>query len=75
MPIPNPPFVTGHNLAFDEASATVPARLTDHARTMAQGMYQVARDFYVAVGYGNANMTMVAGTDGVILIDPALARR
>ncbi len=59
----------GHNLAFDEASETVSTRLTDHARTMEQGVYQVAEDFYVAVGYGNANMTMVVGTDGVLLID------
>ena len=69
MPIPSPLFLTGHNLAFDEASETVPTRLTDHARTMEQGVYQVAEDFYVAVGYGNANMTMVVGTDGVLLID------
>ena len=59
----------GHNLAFDEASETVSTRLTDHTRTMEQGVYQVAEDFYVAVGYGNANMTMVVGTDGVLLID------
>jgi glyoxylase-like metal-dependent hydrolase (beta-lactamase superfamily II) len=69
LPIPNPLFLTGHNLAFDEASETVPARLTGHARTMEQGVYQVAEDFYVAVGYGNANMTMVVGTDGVLIID------
>ena len=36
---------------------------------MEQGVYQVAEHFYVAVGYGNANMTMVVGADGVILID------
>jgi alkyl sulfatase BDS1-like metallo-beta-lactamase superfamily hydrolase len=36
---------------------------------MTQSVYQVAERFYVAVGYGNANMTMVVGTDGVILID------
>jgi len=69
MPIPNPLFLTGQNLAFDESSETVPAQLTEHARTMEQRVYQVARDFYVAVGYGNANMTMVVGMDGVILID------
>jgi alkyl sulfatase BDS1-like metallo-beta-lactamase superfamily hydrolase len=69
MPIPKPLFLTGQNLAFDEASETVSARLTDHARTMEQGVYQVAEDFYVAVGYGNANMTMVVGSDSVILID------
>jgi len=69
MPIPNPLFLTRQNLAFEHDAETVPARLTGHARTMAQGVYQVAEDFYVAVGYGNANMTMVVGTDGVILID------
>lgn len=69
MPIPTPRFLTGRNLAFDEASETVSPRLTAHARTMEQGVYQVAEDFYVAVGYGNANMTMVVGADGVILVD------
>lgn len=69
MPIPAPLFSTGQNLAFDHPAETVPVRLTGHARTMHQGIYQVAQDFYVAVGYGNANMTMVVGTGGVILID------
>lgn len=69
MPIPAPLFLTGQNLAFDDASETVPAELTEHARTMEQGVYQVAEQFFVAVGYGNANMTMVVGTDGVLLID------
>jgi alkyl sulfatase BDS1-like metallo-beta-lactamase superfamily hydrolase len=69
MPIPTPRFLTGQNLAFDAASETVSTRLTEHARTMEQGVYQVAERFYVAVGYGNANMTMVVGTDGVLLID------
>ena len=69
MPIPTPLFLTGQNLAFTDAADTVPARLTAHARTMEQGVYPVAEDFYVAVGYGQANMTMVVGTDGVIIID------
>jgi alkyl sulfatase BDS1-like metallo-beta-lactamase superfamily hydrolase len=69
MPIPDQLYSTGRNLAFQDASETVPAQLTDHARTMTQGIYQVAEDFYVAVGYGNANMTMVVGTDGVLLVD------
>ncbi len=69
MPIPSPLFLTGQNLAFDHDAETVPARLTGHARTMAQGVYRVAEDFYVAVGYGNANMAMVVGADGVLLID------
>jgi alkyl sulfatase BDS1-like metallo-beta-lactamase superfamily hydrolase len=69
MPIPPPLFLTGRNLAFEHDAETVPAPLTDHARTMRQGVYQVAESFYLAVGYGNANMTMVVGTDGVLLID------
>jgi alkyl sulfatase BDS1-like metallo-beta-lactamase superfamily hydrolase len=69
MPIPKPLYLTGQNLAFDAASETVAPRLTEHARTMEQGVYQVAERFYVAVGYGNANMSMVVGDDGVILID------
>ncbi|HET8630902.1 MAG TPA: alkyl sulfatase dimerization domain-containing protein, partial [Thermomicrobiales bacterium] len=66
---PDPLFLTGQNLAFTQDAATVPARLTAHARTMAQGVYRVAEQFYVAVGYGQANMTMVVGTDGVLIID------
>ncbi len=69
MPIPDPLFLTGRNLAYAHDADTVAAPLTAHARTMEQGVYQVAERFYVAVGYGNANMAMVVGTDGVILID------
>lgn len=69
MPIPTPLFLTGQNLAFTHDADTVAARLTGHARTMEQGVYQAAEDFYVAVGYAISNMTMVVGTDGVILID------
>ena len=69
MSIPSPLFLTGETQAFSQESASVPAQLTAHARTMAQGVYQVAEHFYVAVGYGQSNMTMVAGTDGVLLID------
>lgn len=69
MPIPDPLFLTGENQAFTEEATTVPARLTAHARTMAQGVYQVSDNFYVAVGYGQSNMTMVVGTDGVLVID------
>ncbi|HVX29502.1 MAG TPA: alkyl sulfatase dimerization domain-containing protein, partial [Nitrolancea sp.] len=69
MPIPEPLFLTGQNQAFTDAAETIPARLTAHARTMRQGVYQVADDFYVAVGYGQSNMTMVVGADGVLLID------
>lgn len=69
MPIPEPIYQSGQNLAFTRQTDTFPAKLNGHARTMEQGVYQVAEHFYVAVGYGCANMTMVVGTDGVLLID------
>jgi alkyl sulfatase BDS1-like metallo-beta-lactamase superfamily hydrolase len=69
MPIPDPFYLTRDNLSFTDESETVADALTAHALTMEQGVYQVAGDFFVAVGYGNANMSMVVGTDGVILID------
>lgn len=69
MPIPKPLFLTGRNLAFADDAETVPEQLTSHARTMEQGIYQIAEDFYVAVGYGQSNMTMVVGTDGLLIID------
>ena len=69
MPIPDPLFLTGDNQAFTQDADTVPARLTAHARTMAQGVFRVAERFYVAVGYGQSNMTLAVGDDGVIVID------
>lgn len=69
MPVTTPVFLTGENLAFAEVHKQVPDHLTAHAGTMEQGIYQVADCFFVAVGYGNANMTMVVGTDGVLIID------
>ena len=50
MPIPDPLFLTGQNLAFARDADTVAAPLTAHARTMAQGVYRVAERFYAAVG-------------------------
>ncbi len=69
MPIPDPLFLTGENQAYTGDTPTVPARLSAHARTMAQGVYQVAENFYVAVGYGQSNVAMVVGTDGVLIVD------
>jgi alkyl sulfatase BDS1-like metallo-beta-lactamase superfamily hydrolase len=69
MPIPEPLLLTGQNQAYTEAAETISAELTAHARTMQQGIYQVAEQFFVAVGYGQSNMTMVVGADGVLLID------
>jgi alkyl sulfatase BDS1-like metallo-beta-lactamase superfamily hydrolase len=62
-------FDAGVNLAFTVASPTVPPRLTEHSRRMAQRIYRVADRVYCAVGYALANIIFVVGDDGVIVID------
>ncbi len=69
MPIADPLFLNRRNLAFTGNAETIPERITRHAQMMEQGIYQVMDRFFVAVGYGNSNMTMIEGTDGIILID------
>ena len=60
---------SGKNLADDKPSPTVNPRLTVHSQKMAQRVYRVTDNVYCAVGYGIANVTMVVGRDGVIIID------
>lgn len=60
---------SGVNLAFDRAAPTVDPRLTEHSRRMAQHIYRSADRVYCAVGYGLANMTMIEGDDGVVIVD------
>lgn len=60
---------TGRNLAYDQPAATVDPQLTEHSRVMAQRIYRTAGNVYCAVGYGLANMTMIEGTDGIIIVD------
>ena len=60
---------SGTNLAFDRDAPTVDPRLTEHSRKMAQHIYRSADRVYCAVGYGLANMTMIEGDDGVVIVD------
>jgi alkyl sulfatase BDS1-like metallo-beta-lactamase superfamily hydrolase len=60
---------SGKNLAYDRAAATIDPRLTEHSGKMAQAIYQTAGNVYSAVGYGLANMTMIEGSDGVVIVD------
>lgn len=60
---------SGKNLAYDQPAATIDAQLTEHSRAMAQRIYRTAGNVYCAVGYGLANMTMIEGTDGIIIVD------
>jgi len=60
---------SGTNLAYDQPVPSIDPRLTEHSRRMAQRIYQTAGNVYCAVGYGLANMTMIEGTDGVIIVD------
>lgn len=61
---------SGKNLAYDKPSPTIEPGLTEHSRKMEQRIYQTAGNVYCAVGYGIADMTMIEGTDGIIIVDP-----
>ncbi len=62
-------YDAGVNLAFAIAAPTVPPRLTEHSRRMAQRIYRVAERVYCAVGYAIANIIFVVGDDGIVVID------
>lgn len=62
---------TGKNLADDKPAPTVNPRMTEHSRKMAQQVYQVTDNVYSAVGFGLANVIMIVGRDGVIIVDTA----
>ena len=62
-------FDAGVNLAFAVAAPTVPPRLTEHSRRMAQRIYRVAERVYCAVGYAIANIIFVVGDDGIVVVD------
>lgn len=62
-------FDASVNLAFTIAAPTVPPRLTEHSRRMAQRIYRVAGRVYCAVGYAIANIIFVVGDEGIVVID------
>jgi alkyl sulfatase BDS1-like metallo-beta-lactamase superfamily hydrolase len=62
-------YDAGVNLAFAMSAPTVPPRLTEHSRRMAQRIYRVAERVYCAVGYAIANIIFVVGDDGIVVID------
>lgn len=57
------------NLACTDCDPRVDSNLSKHSETFQQGIYKIADIFYLAVGYGLANVTMIEGTDGIIIID------
>ena len=57
------------NLAYDQPSPSIHPALTEHSKIMEKQVYRVRDNVYLAYGYGLANSTMVAGSDGVIIID------
>lgn len=67
------PLISGQtkNLADDKPSPTVNPRMTEHSKKMVQQVYKVADNVYSAVGFGLANVIMVVGRDGIIIIDAA----
>jgi alkyl sulfatase BDS1-like metallo-beta-lactamase superfamily hydrolase len=54
------------NVASDVAENR---KLADHSREFEKRIHKVADGIYSAVGYGIANVIMLVGTDGVIVID------
>jgi linear primary-alkylsulfatase len=60
---------SGANLAFADAAPTVAPALTAHSQKMSQRIYRTAGNVYTAVGYGLANLTLIEGDDGVIVVD------
>lgn len=60
---------SGSNLAYVDDAPTVAPELTAHSRKMAQHVYRTAGNVYCAVGWGIANMTMIEGDDGVVIVD------
>jgi len=44
-------------------------KLADHSREFEKGIHKVADGIYSAVGYGIANVIMLVGKDGVIIVD------
>ena len=61
-------------MSRDENSATrvlvsVHSELQNHTRPFERKIYQVADTVYVAIGWGIANIIMVEGPDGVVIID------
>ncbi len=59
------------NLADDKPAPTVNPRMTEHSSKMAQQVYKVTDNAYSAVGFGLANVIMIVGRDGVIIVDTA----
>lgn len=57
------------NLAYDQPAETVHPQLTEHSQKMAKQILQPLPNVYLALGYGLANVTMVEGDDGIIIID------
>jgi alkyl sulfatase BDS1-like metallo-beta-lactamase superfamily hydrolase len=62
-------FDAGINLAYTLSAPTIPPKLTEHSRRMAQRIYRVAERVYCAVGYALANIIFVVGDDGIVVID------
>ncbi len=59
------------NMAYDKPAATIPAGMTEHSKTMCKMVIEIVPEkVFLAWGYALANLTMVVGDDGLIMIDP-----
>jgi linear primary-alkylsulfatase len=60
------------NLTYTEPAPTIPAVMTEMSKTFEQKVYQVSPSVYSAVGWGLANMAMIVGGDGIVLVDTGM---
>ena len=67
----------GNSAAETGPAATIEPRihpeLARHTRLFDKKIYQVADNVYSAVGWNNANIVMIVGDDGIVLVDALLS--
>ena len=49
--------------------AKIRSEIKDHTKIFAKKIYQIGKNVYSAVGWGPANVIMIVGDEGVILVD------
>lgn len=61
------------NLTYTEPAPTIHPVLTEMSETFEQKVYRVSASVYLAVGWGLANVAMIEGEDGIVLVDAGIS--
>lgn len=65
-------FVISSNAAFAgefDVPVAINSELAEHTALFAKKVYKIGENVYSAVGYGLANIIMVEGSDGIVIVD------